>query len=296
MPRSLQDYTLREHLRLQPLLHALKTRRYRRIDEAYFRLPATGGDIREVQGAIAGKRLFATIAFNDPDALDLHAQLVGRLANGDVHLIADNSTDDGNAAQNAAIAVSRNCLYLRLPPNPWNQRNASRSHGIALNWLWHCVMRPAAPQAFAFLDADIFPTRPCDPFKALDDHPFAGDKRWAGERWFLWAGYCFFRFDAVAHLPLDFGLDWFLGLDTGGANWQALYLGTDPRSLPERPLIEVAALDGIPLRQAYFEWRGDWLHEVGLAGDASLRRRKRQALRDILQPVLVAPATEFTGP
>ncbi len=31
----------------------------------------------------------------------------------------------------------------------------------------------------------------------------------------LWAGYCFFDFAKVARLPLDFGLDWFAGLDTG---------------------------------------------------------------------------------
>ena len=51
--------------------------------------------------------------------------------------------------------------------------------------------------------------------------------RTAGERWFLWAGFCLFHYAAVADRMLDFRQDWFIGLDTGGANWELLYRHAD---------------------------------------------------------------------
>ena len=136
--------------------------------------------------------------------------------------------------ENHDIAASWGAHYLRLPPNPWTRRNDSRSHGIALNWVWRNVIKPGAPHAFGFIDDDMFPVAPVDPFAPLATHAFYGDTRTAGPRWFLWAGYCFFRYDAVADKRLDFGLDWFVGLDTGGANWDVLYRDVDPKSLPAR--------------------------------------------------------------
>ncbi|MGT2468690.1 hypothetical protein ACVOMV_33905 [Mesorhizobium atlanticum] len=85
-------------------------------------------------------------------------------------------------------------------------------------------------------------------------------------------------FDAVARKPLDFGLDWFAGLDIGGANWEVLYRNVDPNALPQRPITAFAAPPGLDLRQAYCEWRGSWLHEVGLDGDPSLKAKKREAV------------------
>jgi hypothetical protein len=288
MPKRLSEYNLNDHLRLRPLLHLLKTTHYRRVDSRYCRVPPRSGDEAAVRRQIAGNRTLVTIAFNDPDAVGWQVRLIRELVVRDRHLIADNSSDDASAVENARIARDGECLYLRLPPNPWTARNPSRSHGLAMNWVWQRILKPAAPAAFGFLDADIFPTAACDPFAPLAEHPFCGDKRWAGQRWFLWAGYCFFRFAAVAEKPLDFGLDWFVGLDTGGANWDVLYRHADPRTVPERPISEVAALPDVPWREAYFERRGDWLHEVGLAGNPAIRGRKRDALRSILAPLLDA--------
>ena len=87
------------------------------------------------------------------------------------------------------------------------------------------LLRDGRPAAFGFIDHDLFPMRPTDPFAPLAQHPVAGQVRdkSGGARWFLWAGYCFYRFSAVERLPLDFSLDWNAGLDTGGANWFVLY-------------------------------------------------------------------------
>ncbi|RWE81526.1 MAG: hypothetical protein EOS63_08995 [Mesorhizobium sp.] len=232
--------------------------------------------------------MLLTIAFGDAQCLDLQVRLIRGLVRHDLHIVADNSISEAAAGENRQVCAAYGTSYVRLPANPWTVKNPSRSHGAALNWMWHNILKPAAPAAFGFLDQDLFPTQPCDPFAPLQDVAFYGDLRRAGARWYLWAGYCFFRFDAVARKPLDFGLDWFAGLDTGGANWEVLYRDVDPNALPQRPITAFAALPGVELRQAYCEWRGSWLHEVGLDGDLSLKAKKREAVLRLLEPALQA--------
>ncbi|PBC06777.1 hypothetical protein CK230_30230 [Mesorhizobium sp. WSM3859] len=273
---------------MQPLTHAVKTARYRKIDRRFLSLPAKAGDIAGIRYAARGRHVLLTTAFGDAQCLDLQVRLVRRLVRSDLHIVADNSISEAAAEENRQVCVARGVPYVRLPANPWTIKNPSRSHGAALNWMWHNVLKPAAPAAFGFLDQDLFPTQPCDPFEPLQDVAFYGDLRRAGARWYLWAGYCFFRFDAVARKPLDFGLDWFAGLDTGGANWEVLYRDVDPNALPQRPITAFAALPGNDLKQAYCEWRGSWLHEVGLDGDLSLKAKKREAVLRLLEPALQA--------
>lgn len=290
VPKALREYDWRQWLRLQPLLHALKTARYQRIDRSFVRQPAKGGDIRDIRAAARGRHVLLTVAFGDAQCLELQLRLTGELVRRDLHIVADNSISDASADENRRVCADHGAAYVRLPANPWTVKNPSRSHGAALNWMWHNVLKPAAPAAFGFLDQDLFPTRPCDPFEPLEATAFYGDLRWAGARWYLWAGYCFFRFDAVGREPLDFGLDWFAGLDTGGANWEVLYRDADPNTVPQRPITAFAALPGIEFRQAYCEWRGSWLHEVGLDGNRSLKAKKREAVLRLLAPALEVSA------
>lgn len=286
MPKALREYRWRQWLRLQPLTHAIKTARYRRIDRRFLGQPARDGGVPDIRDAARDSNVLLTIAFGDAQCLDLQLRLTRGLVRHDLHIVADNSVSDTAARENRQVCAAHGAAYARLPANPWTMKNPSRSHGAALNWMWHNVLKPAAPAAFGFLDQDIFPTQPCDPFEPLERVAFYGDLRRAGDRWYLWAGYCFFRFDAVSRKPLDFGLDWFAGLDTGGANWEVLYRDADPNAVPQRPITAFAALPGIELRQAYCEWRGSWLHEVGLDGDLSLKAKKREAVLRLLEPPL----------
>ena len=155
-----------------------------------------------------------------------------------------------------------------------------------MNWVWHQVLRPAAPAAFGFLDHDIFPTAPDDPFTTLAGLPFFGDIREAGARWFLWAGYCFFDFAKVGREPLDFRPDWFIGLDTGGGNWAPLYRHFDQARLPVRLGRTLPAFDEVPHADAYYAWHGMWLHEVGVSGDRAFKGRKRALTAELLAPHL----------
>ncbi len=286
MPKRLSEYTFREYLHLQPLTQAWKTWNYRMMDERYMALAAAAGDADAIRAALRGSNMLATVAFEDPPGLDMHVSLIRRYVKFDQHLVVDNSRDAGMAAQNREIADAAGALYLQLPPNPWTKRNESRSHGIALNWIWRNIIKPAAPYAFGLVDDDMFPVAPVDPFAPLARHDFYGDQRTAGTRWFLWAGYCFFLFDAVKDKPLDFGLDWFIGLDTGGANWDVLYRDINPRSLPKHHIEPFAALPDHTVKEVYFERRGEWIHEVGWPSVHELLADKRAALVRLLEPHL----------
>ena len=291
MPRDLTDYSIGDWLRLRPFLHRSKEHRYAKIDRQYFDLPAGVGDTERIVNGFRARpqptHLVTTIAFNDVQTITWQLSLTRHYLYESTLLVCDNSSDASAAEKIQRVCSELGVEYLRLPANPWTGKNPSRSHGIAMNWTWKNVIRPSSPKTFGFLDHDLYPLGSATPHREIGELPCFGDKRWAGDRWFLWAGYCFFDFASVASLPLDFGLDWFLGLDTGGANWDVLYRRLDPKSFSQRPLIEVAALPDVPLKKAYYETRGDdWIHEVGVAGDPELRPRKRAVIERLLKPHL----------
>jgi hypothetical protein len=288
MPKPLSEYGLRDWSRLRPLLHALKTRRYRAVTAAYVRQPPRAGDLDGLRRRIAGGRVMFTVAFQDEEMLRHHILAIRRFTPGPLHVIADNSRDDAAAARLEALCQSLETPYLRLPPNPWGPKSPSRSHGLALDWLWRQVILPGQPDQFGFLDHDLIPTAPDDPFEPLARGPLHGDLRWAGRRWYLWAGYCFFRTRFLAPLAVDFGQDWFIDLDTGGGNWDPVYSKMDPASIEQRPLEEVAILPGVPASECYIERRGAWVHMVGHGGRMDLKDAKRARFLGLIQAALVS--------
>jgi hypothetical protein len=97
-----------------------------------------------------------------------------------------------------------------------------------------------------------------------------------------------FRFASVKDKALDFGQDWFVGLDTGGGNWGAVYSQIDRRNLQEQPTSLFPFKPGIAVAEGPLQWCGTWLHEVGLMGDRQLFAAKRTALAAMLAPHLEA--------
>ena len=286
--RALSEYDWRDWRRLRPVTHWFKTVSYDLQREAYVRRRART-DIAAV-GQLRGRRVLVTIAFEDPEAIEMQAQLVVRFVPDVAYVIADMSMNDDAAAEMAAIAARHKIFYVRLPDSPLRRRDqASRIHGLALNWVWRNIIRPSGPDKFGFIDHDIFPTGPDDPFAMLDRQPVYGWIRQVGHRWFLPAGFSMYRFDAVKDLPLDFGQDWFNGLDTGGANWNVLYRTLD------RKMLKFASTHFAPYKpeadqaKAPIQWCGVWLHEVGSTrreGPAALAADKRKVIKELLAPHL----------
>ena len=283
MPKRLADFTTDDWLRLRPFTQHLKTLRYDANNALHIRKPVRSGDIAAVIRSLAGRRVLITVAFEDPQAIDWQIRLVRRYVACDLHLIADNSDDDVAADAIRAACDSTDALYLRLPATA---AHSSRSHGLALNWLWTNVVRPSRPTAFGFLDDDFFPTGPDDPFAVLRSQEFFGVIRNVGERWFLWAGFCLFRYAAVADRTMDFQRDWFIGLDTGGANWEVLYRHADIARLRRAEMTQRPYRADLPESESYFQWYNHWLHEVGSTGRPDLRADKRAVVAALLKPHL----------
>ena len=235
MPKSWNEFSVADWRRLRPLTQAVKTLRYGLIDRAYCRRPAAIGDAAAVARSIRGRNVLVTVAFGDPELVSWQARLLRHYVPNVPYVVVDNSLSDEVAREIFRVAGGAGAAYLRAPANPWSGDAASRSHGIVLNWTWRNVIVPGEPQAFGFIDHDIFPTAPTDPFAPLADQDVYGIVRTSGSRWFLWAGFCMFRFAAVRDKALDFGQDWFVGLDTGGGNWHALYSRLERSRLQEPP-------------------------------------------------------------
>ena len=170
MPKRLADFTTDDWLRLRPLTQSLKTLRYDANNALHIRKLARGGDVAAVTRSLTGRRVLITVAVEDPQAIDWQIRLVRRYVACDLHLIADNSGDDVAANAIRSASDSAGALYLRLPASA---ARSSRSHGLALNWLWTNVVRPGRPAAFGFLDDDFFPTGPDDPFAVLEARSFS---------------------------------------------------------------------------------------------------------------------------
>ena len=167
MPKRLEEFSAADWGRLRPLTQGVKSVRYRLYDHRYRHRTARAGSAQVAADLIRGRRALVTIAFSDPQLLCWQTRLVRRYVPNCVHVIVDNSDNDGVAARNARIVAKAGLAYLRAPRNPWSADAASRSHGIVLNWAWANVIQPGEPEAFGFIDHDIFPTAADDPFAPL---------------------------------------------------------------------------------------------------------------------------------
>jgi len=283
MDVDILSYTASKWLALQPAIHLFKSARYRYIDQKYRRRPARATALADPMARESN--LLVSIAFEDAELIDWQACLVRSYVPAAEYVVVDNSVSTNGAETIRSVCARRRCSYFRTPENPW-QGAASRSHGLALNWALDNVIKPRRPRAFGFIDGDIFPTQITNPFEPLHRQDFFGVVRHSDLRWYLWAGFCFFRFSLVERLSLNFGQAWFLGLDTGGANWTLLYKNYELSALETMGTTFFPFKSGLDVSEGPLQWCGPWLHEVGQMGHPKYASAKREALRQLLMPHL----------
>lgn len=287
MPRSPSEYTRREWTHLRPLVDSYKHYRHKILEARLLRRPARGGDVADAINRVRGSDVILSVAFNAPDKIAMQAALLEKFVPHAVYVVLDNSSDDGIAGEIERVVPAANALYIRLPPAPWSGRDAGRSHALAMNWAWQHIIVKGEPSAFGFIDHDIYPVVPTNPFAPLRDYPITGRIWLRPPRWHLWAGFCFFRFDDVRRRKLDFGRDWLANVDTGGRNWWHLYRYLDPEKVVDPRLSSEAIVPGVDADQCSIERIGDWLHE-GRFKDLrpDLRDQKDAIVQDRLQALL----------
>ncbi|TFZ08162.1 hypothetical protein [Ramlibacter humi] len=268
--RGPRQFTAAEWLRLLPVQQALKQARNDALLARYLRQRPDDLD-KFIAGhtALQDKAVAIVIAFEQPWALDWQLRAARAMLADTTVLVLDNSRDEASRSRIQEVCRANGSPYLGLPP--YRTRHVNRSHGMAMSWAYHNVVRPLRPSVFGFLDHDLVPIRPADPAERLGTQPVFGLLN-AGnlDHWSLWAGYCFFRFDATQQLPLNFLYDFSRELDTGGRNWGPLYSRLD------RQALRFAPRRFLPLRLPDGEERevelvdGRWLHIGGISYNNNL--------------------------
>ncbi|PDQ19558.1 hypothetical protein CN311_18955 [Mesorhizobium sanjuanii] len=231
-----------------------------------------------------GSRNFCfSIAFNTPWVIDVLTRAWQLHASGMTLVVIDNSSRQPARKIIEDICRARGVAYFGLPRN--RETNPNRSHGIAMNWTFHNIVRHLKPELFGFLDHDCFPVAAVDITKAMEAKVAYGS-RWLAKRglegWFLWAGLCFFRFSSVEGLDMDFTPRFERGMDTGGGNWPLLYRQLDPGDVAtvDRKAVSLQ-LDGV---QADYRMLGDiFFHVRGASHRKSIdTKRYRRLMSDHL--------------
>lgn len=201
-----------------------------------YRGRAAGRAFADHLKAIDTSRVCFTVAFNTPWVIDALAKAWEMHPPGMTLAVVDNSTDQASREAIENICKVRGVPYLALPMRV--EKHLSRSHGTAITWAYHNIIRHLEPELFGFIDHDCFPVVPFDIPSRMEGKAVYGKLFLPGQNhihkpkptdrhWNLWAGFCFYRFSATVGCKLNFEPRLNMGLDTGGANWNVLYTNLD---------------------------------------------------------------------
>jgi hypothetical protein len=173
--------------------------------------------------------LLISIAFNNAETIQLQYEYLKKnLSDNFSYTVADNSNDKKASIAIRSFCIENNIPYYKLPSNPLTGAQPSGSHGLALNWSYKHIVKKTSQKFFGFLDHDIFPFRET----AIIPHIRQGMFGWLQERndkWYLWPGFCFYEYEKVKNISLNFMPA--TNLDTGGSNYEVLYKNTDRGNL-----------------------------------------------------------------
>ncbi|MBZ9761435.1 hypothetical protein LB553_11180 [Mesorhizobium sp. CA8] len=223
-----------------PAIIAAKEARNRLVYTAFeHRGRAAGRAFADRLKATGASRVCFAVAFNTPWVIDALAKAWQMHPPGMTLAVVDNSTGRASREAIESICKVRDVPYLALPMRV--EKHLSRSHGTAINWTYHNIIRHLEPELFGFIDHDCFPVVPFDIPAKMEEKAVYGklflpgrnhihEPKPTDRHWNLWAGFCFYRFSATAGRKLNFEPRLNMGLDTGGANWKVLYSHLDRAS------------------------------------------------------------------
>lgn len=205
--------------------------------------------------------MLVTVAFNRPDLIRAQEQLISRhLLDPYLLVVVDNSPDRSARSEIRSYCRRQGIPYVSLPYNFYTGRDASRSHGEALNWMWHNVLRKQRSKYVGFLDHDVLPMRSTSVLRRIEPIGMWGRQRDGAGCWYLWPGFCFFRTDHLQEINVDFNPLPARG-DTGSGNYASLYSMTQRSGIA--PLGEQSISIGA---NENFELLEDWIHIVNASG------------------------------
>ncbi|MHB8121808.1 MAG: glycosyltransferase family 2 protein [Desulfuromonadaceae bacterium] len=200
-----------------------------------------------------------TIAFNNELVIEHQERLIRKYILDDFrYTVADNSSDPKKRGIIRKLCMEKGVGYVSLPPDPYNGKNSSFSHGLALNWIYVNYITPRNTACFGFIDHDMFPVQPTRIVPYLEQSPVFGLIQEREDKWYLWPGFCFFLREFTENRTVNFlpGKN----SDTGGSNWNSLYCRLDRQKIPTIKHEYGNLRDGIDPQSDLYEKIGDWVH------------------------------------
>lgn len=191
-----------------------------------------GKNAELAEGGERSELYIITVAYNHPRLIKKQIEQLKRYVRDDGyrHIVVDNSPCRKIRQQIKETCEREQVDYVGMPPfidNMISHRlfGNGLSHGAALNWMYYHILKTNKPDKFVLLDHDVFPFKECSLMDRLGDRDFCGVERNTGEGWYLWPGWCLFRYDAIEKCKPNF-LPVFaedVYLDSGGGNYERLY-------------------------------------------------------------------------
>lgn len=264
--RKFTEFKISEWVKLTPVIHAFKEVRNNFLLSKFVKKTSTQvTSFLEANKNIEGKNVAAIIAFEQQWALNfLLEQAKINLINTHI-IVFDNSKNIQKRKSIKDVCEKNGVHYISLPPN--RTKHVNRSHGLAMSWAYHNVIKQLKPNIFTFLDHDLIPLNKVNLEEKVECQPIYGLLNEGNNGyWSLWAGFCTFKYSYLKESNLNFLYDFSRGLDTGGRNWDRIYknLSFAEISFANRVYQKLAA----PLNSEYREVEildQSWVHMSGIS-------------------------------
>ncbi len=187
-----------------------------------------------------------TVAYNHVRLIETQIELVKQHVEDRNyrHIVVDNSPSKSARKQIKKICDREQVGYVPVPMFI-DKLICHRvfgngvSHGAALNWMFYYFLKQQKPVKFALIDHDVFPMEDYSFIDKLGDRDFYGVERIRKDGWYVWPGWCIFRFDAISKCHPNF-LPYYLKetfLDAGGGNYPRFYSRYDLKTVEFPPVV-----------------------------------------------------------
>lgn len=209
--------------------------------------------------------LIMTVAFNNLETIKVQAKyLAQNISDKYQYIVGDNSTKQDIAKRIEDFCRVSGIGYVRILSNPYNGVDASKSHGIAVNWMYEHLVKQSNARYFGIIDHDIFPIVSTSIIHSIGKIGFYGHIQTRENRWYLWPGFSFFDRKKLGNISYNFLP--VSGLDTGGGNWELIYQYADRNRLNKPKHYYIKYRDGDVIQNTSMERIGDWLHLMNASG------------------------------
>lgn len=233
-----------------------------------------------------------TVAYNHVKLIEKQIELVKQHVKDRnyLHVIVDNSPNRKVRQQIKKICESEQVWYVPIPIYIdilicHRIFGNGISHGAALNWFFFHFLEQREPVRFALIDHDVFPMEDFSFIEKLGDRDFYGVERIMKDGWYLWPGWCVFRYSALRSCKPDF-LPYYLKesyLDSGGGNYPRLYGRYDLKDIAFAPVVtkrirhskELTAYEDIYHGDCVQLIDGKWLHFINGSNCAKIPGKEK---------------------